>query len=161
MPKTLLLVRHGKAELGNFDQSDFDRKLTERGIENAHFMSEKWKNRFQISPILISSDAKRALKTAKIFAKTWNITQIQKKHSLYNAEFLDVLALICNLDNQHTEIVIFGHNPSLSDLSNYLCENENCQLPTCGMVEISLDIDDWQLTSKGTGKINTFDFPKR
>ena len=33
--KTIILMRHSKAEQGNFEISDFDRKLTEKGKSDA------------------------------------------------------------------------------------------------------------------------------
>ena len=75
--KILALVRHAKAEQTRPEQTDFDCNLTSR--DNGMLL--KWlpplKKRFY-TQLLITSPAKRALKTASLFADEFTI---EKKKS--------------------------------------------------------------------------------
>ncbi len=64
--KSLILVRHGKAEQIKINQHDFDRKLIDRGIEDVNELAKELKeDKFQ-PELIITSSAKRAFQTAKV-----------------------------------------------------------------------------------------------
>ena len=66
--KKLILVRHGKAEDGSPDISDFERSLTSKGKLLSRLVAHKLKAREKSPGILVTSPAFRALETALIFA---------------------------------------------------------------------------------------------
>jgi len=67
--KTLLLIRHAKSGWNDPSLSDFDRTLTERGKSDAKMMAKRVKEKSIEIDLFVSSPAKRAKKTAKIFMK--------------------------------------------------------------------------------------------
>ena len=67
--KTLYIVRHAKAIVRGTGIPDFDRSLAERGIKDARKMSKRQAKAGAEPQLLISSPAKRAIETARIFAK--------------------------------------------------------------------------------------------
>ena len=69
--KQLILVRHAKSDWGNPGLDDFDRPLNERGKKNAPVMAQRLLDKKIKIDAFISSPAKRAAKTAKIFAETF------------------------------------------------------------------------------------------
>ena len=62
--KTLIILRHGKAEHDTMAKDDYDRLLTERGRKNARAMGDYIANRFGKPDLILASSAKRAHETA-------------------------------------------------------------------------------------------------
>src|SRR6187431_933112 len=69
--KTLLLVRHAKSSWDDPAMTDFDRPLNERGKKDAPAMADRLIARGITIGSFISSPAKRAKKTAKIFSQAF------------------------------------------------------------------------------------------
>ena len=67
--KTLLILRHAKSSWNNLDLPDYDRPLNKRGKRDAPRMGDFLRHQDLVPDLIISSTAKRAKKTAKLFAK--------------------------------------------------------------------------------------------
>ncbi|MCC6685100.1 MAG: histidine phosphatase family protein, partial [Bacteroidia bacterium] len=67
--KQLVLVRHAKSDWANPELKDFDRPLNERGKQNAPEMGKRLASKKWPVDLIVSSPAKRALKTARLLAK--------------------------------------------------------------------------------------------
>ena len=81
--KSVLLVRHAKSSWGNASLSDFDRPLNERGKTDAPMMAHRLiDNKVKIDAF-ISSPAKRASRTARVFAKEF---KEKKENIIYKTE---------------------------------------------------------------------------
>lgn len=159
--KQLIIVRHAKSDWGNPDLRDFDRPLNKRGTKNAPEMAHRLVKK-QIKPeLIVSSTALRALTTAKFFADTWQmpLADIQEQPSIYEASVNTLLKVINKFDNKYNMIAMFGHNPGLTDLVNYL-DGQIYEMPTCSVVILEFPFDNWAMISEGTAKVVLFDFPK-
>ena len=55
---------------------------------------------------------------------------------------------------------MFGHNPGLTDLVNYLSDANIYNMPTCSVVMIEFPFENWNEVSADTGKVVLFDYPK-
>jgi phosphohistidine phosphatase len=162
MAKQLIVVRHGKSDQGEHGMSDFDRTLNHRGNKNAHEMAERIIHKEIVPELIVSSPAVRALSTAKHFADVLNISQgnIQQEQSIYEANTTALLKVINQLSNDYQRVALFGHNPGLTELVNYLADAKIYNLPTAGVVVIDFPFDDWSLVSQHTGSLFFFDSPK-
>ncbi|MGV3547500.1 MAG: SixA phosphatase family protein, partial [Pedobacter sp.] len=111
---------------------------------------------------IVSSPALRAITTAKYFASGWslNADQLTTKANIYEANTKTLLNVINGLDDQFNCIALFGHNPGLTDLLNYLTDEYIANMPTCSVAIIEFPFDEWKLISGDTGKLILFDFPK-
>ena len=69
--KTLLLVRHAKSDWSTPSLGDFDRPLNERGKKDAPVMANRLIDKKVSIDAFVSSPAKRAKKTATVFAKEY------------------------------------------------------------------------------------------
>jgi len=67
--KTLFLVRHAKSMRDDAAMPDKDRPLNDRGKRDAPKMGERLAKRYVKPNLILSSPARRALKTAQIIAK--------------------------------------------------------------------------------------------
>lgn len=126
--KTLYLIRHAKAEVFSFLSNDFTRHLLDKGKERALRIATELKPLLATASNLqvISSAANRAHETALIFSEIipFPASEIQLTKKIYEASYLDILKQLTAVDNQVDNLIIFGHNPGLSDLTNYLCGSD-------------------------------------
>lgn len=160
--KTLYLVRHAKSDWNLLNLDDFDRPLNKRGLRNAPVMAKRLKKRKIKPEVLISSPAERALSTARIFADVFGYSEkkIIKKPTIYEAEIKDLLKVINHIDDKYGSAMLFGHNPTFTDMVNYLTDMELDNLPTCGVVQVEFDVDNWHEISTHQGKLILFEYPK-
>ena len=80
--KTLIIVRHAKAEVLPANKTDFERKLTDGGKADAEKMASDLTQQIKCPDIFISSAAKRAWSTAKRFAGAFKIKEEDIKINL-------------------------------------------------------------------------------
>ncbi len=163
MARDLFIVRHAKSDW-SFSVSDFDRPLNARGFADAPDMAERLSQRDIKPQQLVSSPAKRALTTAQLFAKELKmpVSTIQTDSRIYEAHPDTLVKVINEFDNDYSSIALFGHNPGLTLLANYLAGQQIYDLPTCSVVHIRFeDIDDWALVSGGLGTSVWFSYPKK
>lgn len=158
--KTLYLIRHAKSDWHQGVQ-DFERPLNERGRKDAPKMGKHLVQK-ELSPdLIISSDANRAISTARLIANEigYDLSNIQENNKLYHASAKEMVRVIWEVSNEVNTLFVFGHNPGISDLVNYLTE-EFIELKTCCVARISFDLDDWKALVSGTGILNSVISPK-
>lgn len=160
--KSLLLNRHAKSSWDNPQYSDFDRPLNDRGERDAPVMAQRLITKQQPIDLILSSPAVRALTTAQVFAEALNIPsdQIRKVDGIYLASTRSLLNIINGLADEFDRVILFGHNPGITDFANYLADAQIGNMPTCGIVKINFDTDHWSHVSAGTGVLKFFDYPK-
>lgn len=160
MTKNLFLIRHAHAE-SNTKIRDFDRKLTPQGLLDATEMSKHMLHRAIIPELILSSPATRAMNTAKLFAENLSISfhKIQPENTIYEASMDTLLSLVNHLDNQYSTVALFGHNPGISDLLNYLNDDSFRVIPTAGIVQLTFEIENWNMISGDSGRIEWYAFP--
>lgn len=162
--KILYLIRHAKSSWDNPDLPDIDRPLNPRGQMDAPRMGKRLKERAVFPDFMISSPAVRALETCKAIARILKFPEknIKADKRLYHASTDQLLAVIRETKDlrDHEEVLmIFGHNPGLTDfVSEFL--SQNMKLSTCAVVAIRLQVNSWKEVSPGKGKLLFYDFPK-
>ncbi|HEX9975353.1 MAG TPA: histidine phosphatase family protein [bacterium] len=160
----LILIRHAKSSWGDPDLADIDRPLNKRGKNDAPFMGKRLMEEHKAKPgLIISSPAKRALRTAKIIAKEIDYPErkIEIKDSLYGSGVQAILNIIQYLDDSVDEVMLFGHNPDLTSLADFLSNHEVENIPTCGIFCVDFDIESWKDVEGGKGIFKFFDYPKK
>lgn len=156
--KTLFLVRHAKSDWVNRELKDIERHLNERGYSDANKMSSQFKH---TPDLIITSPAIRAISTALIFARNlnYNANTICIKQELYESSVKDYLSVIHTIDNKYNTVLLFAHNPTISDVAQQLTRALPMELPTCAIAGIKFDVTDWKKAK--TGDLFLFDFPKK
>ena len=156
--KKLFLIRHAKSDWTNPELKDIERYLNERGYSNANMMGAKFN---YVPDLIISSPAIRAISTALIFARNinYNSNNVVIKQELYESSVQDYLAVINSIDNSYSTVLLFAHNPTISDVAQELTQALPIDMPTCAIAGISFDTDDWKKAK--TGKLFLFDYPKK
>ncbi|OQY92543.1 MAG: phosphohistidine phosphatase [Sphingobacteriales bacterium UTBCD1] len=159
--KILILIRHAKSSQGDGTINDFERPLNERGKNDAPVMARRLIARGIKVDMLISSPAKRAAKTAKLFAKELEIEneKIVFKTELYLASVDIFYDVIEKANNNAGCIAVFSHNPSVTDFANDLTEVHVDNIPTCGIFAIKADTGNWADFGMAKKKFLFFDYP--
>jgi phosphohistidine phosphatase len=142
--KTLFLVRHAKSGKDDPTLRDRDRPLDERGLQDAPKMGQRLAERGVKPEVLISSPARRALNTAQHFADALGLPRaaIVVDERLYESSAELLLAIIRSTPDRHRSVMLFGHNPEISDLAHRLAP-EVVQMPTCAVLECGYDLSSW------------------
>ena len=160
--KTLILVRHAKSSWDNPNLADFERNLNKRGFRDAPFMGRKLKEHNIKPDLIVTSPAIRAFKTANYFAEAleYPVEKILKKELIYDRGPRQILYMINEIDDNYDTIMLFGHNPDLSSLSDFLCDFNEGNLPTCGTVCIDFDTNSWANVGDEKGILRFYESPK-
>lgn len=160
--KTLLLVRHAKSSWEAQGIDDFDRPLNGRGKTDAPQMAKKVKDKKIGIDIFISSPAKRARKTAKIFAEVFGIDkqEIQLADKLYGASVSAFLEVVTAIDDKYASAIIFSHNPGITEFANTFTNVHIDNMPTCSIFAIQANTGKWADFLKSEKNFLFFDYPK-
>ena len=164
--KTLYLIRHAKSSWDDPEIDDFERPLNERGKRDAAKMGQRLKEKMLTPDIVVSSPAIRTLATCKIICEVMGFDQkkLVEVKSLYHASDEEILKVVCSLKDrsgdEEENVLLFGHNPGLTDFANRLLEEKILNIPTAGIVCAELQIKKWRDVDWGCGKMLFFDFPK-
>jgi phosphohistidine phosphatase len=160
--KTLLLVRHAKSSWDDVSQTDFDRPLNERGKKDAPVMAERLKKKGIRPDLLVSSPAKRAHSTAKLFARELNIDEkdIHLEEQLYHPEERNINNIICRLPGYVETVIVFSHNPGITYFANMLTSTRLDHMPTAAVFAIKINSDQWSDFETAEKEFLFFDYPK-
>lgn len=152
--KTLLILRHGKAE-DHSPKGDKERALTGRGERDAAAVGEQIGRTFGCPDLIVSSDAKRARQTAKIVAKaTGYAAEIETRGAIYGADLNTLLSVIHELPEAAGCVLLVGHNPGLEMLAGVLDAEALAPppLPTAGLAPLQFAPTLWANTRPRTGR---------
>lgn len=161
--KTLTLVRHAKSSWKDRGLSDRERPLNKRGKRDAPRMGRFVADAGVRPSQIISSPAVRAWTTARIFARElgYPVEFLQREDGLYLASLDNLLDVVATQDAGFNNLMLFAHNPGLTDFANYLVPGLTNNLPTSGAVSVTLDSDDWMLYDRPTTELVFYDYPKK
>ncbi len=142
MKKSIFVVRHGHA---NFTASkDFERVLTLDGIKavnkTAAFINQICLDLGISIDYCLTSAAHRTKQTAEIICFKNSINQCISDLDLYSTVASKWVDKISELPNKN--IVLVGHNPTLSQLINNLCGYDGYMQPAdCAFITIEIKPD--------------------
>ncbi len=160
--KTIALIRHAKSSWEEFGVSDFERPLNQRGRRDAPVMASRLQKLGFTPDLLVSSTAKRARKTAKLFAEVLGIDKgdILLLDELYLAEPENFEGVIAKLDDRFNRIAVFAHNPGITTYANRMDVARIDDMPTCAIFAFTADTENWKDVGSSEKKFLFFDQPK-
>lgn len=121
--KTLILMRHASAS--SHETSDALRSLSDKGIQEA-LETAKFLKTFNIDKILCSS-ALRTVETFNIIQGELQVNLTDIKPELYNTSETELLEHIVSQRDKVDTLLVIAHNPSVTQLSIFLTENNEDQ----------------------------------
>lgn len=143
--KRVVVVRHAKSVHYGYDD-DFNRDLSDRGKKDARLVSSELARKGILPDIMVSSPAKRAIKTARIYAENLNFEkkEILEVEDIYDglttSEFIE---LINKFPGNVNTGFIFGHNPGFHYFVSNLLPSFGGDMPTCSTVGIDFEVNTW------------------
>jgi len=161
--KNLYLLRHAKSSWDNPDLKDFERPLNRRGMEDIPVMAARFKARKSWVSCIVCSPALRTKTTAHLFSEAVNCSggAIISNPGLYFAGVGMFLKATSLLDDECESAMLVGHNPAITEFANAMANIDIDNIPTCGLVQLQLDIKTWAQAELGQASLLEFDYPKK
>lgn len=158
--KRLYFSRHAKSDWGYPRLDDHDRPLNERGRRDAPIMAVRARANISHIDLCISSTAKRAKSTAKAYRKVFNFNEYIKEPRIYSAYLDDILDLILEIPDKYSSAILFGHNPTFTEVYNHFSKDYLDNLPTCGFFGMTSTASFWQDVDHNNTTIDFLMMPK-
>ena len=160
--KTLIIVRHGAFDHSNTQITDSDHPLTRDGRRQTEEMARQFA-RLDIYPdLLVSSTAKRAIETAKIYAKRLKIpaASIRIKKNIFEAERSEILRVVQSIDDTASTILLIGHHPAVTNLLQHLVDSDIEKMSLASLAVLELSTESWRTISFKQGELVKYLEPK-
>lgn len=164
--KYLTLIRHAKSDWNDAAQADHDRTLNDRGRRNApivgRFIGRTYLGLNGVPAllpkpdILLSSTAVRAATTAQLMQPELSVEEaaLRFDRRAYLADPRTLLQIVREFDDTWKHVVIFAHNPGISDFANRLLKMGDIEdMPTCAAAIIELPHDAWSAAAWEEGRL--------
>lgn len=148
--KTLRLIRHAKSSWKH-DLQDIERPLKQRGIEDSNSVAAHLYSDSFAPNLIVSSPAKRTVKTAQIFINRLALKSVQfeLRTELYDFSGENLIKIIKNTDDSINDLLVFAHNNALTNFVNTFGSIHIENVVTSGYVEISFNENSWSNINKG------------
>lgn len=138
--KRLTVMRHAEAGQAS---SDFDRRLTDYGLIQARNAADQLSD--LIKPeLLIASSSGRTRETAGFLIVEFQLEPSSCKFDerIYEASTEDLKAVIAELPDSCSDIIMVGHNPSISSLVTSWTDTYAGFSTGCSAV-LEIEADSW------------------
>ncbi|HEY7775775.1 MAG TPA: histidine phosphatase family protein [Kineobactrum sp.] len=153
--KTLHVLRHAKSEPAGPGIADRDRRLNQRGEEDARRMGAALAGRLSPQPLVVSS-ARRAQLTLAGLCRGWPALASlphRTEDKLYTLTTGGLVGWLQQQPDSEASLFLLGHNPTLTELVNHLAADAVAvALPTAGYVQLQLRIDHWRELDRACGE---------
>jgi phosphohistidine phosphatase len=111
--RTLILMRHAKAEAKAPSGEDHDRSLTDRGLGDARLMGRVLAEAGLKPDVALVSSAARTRQTWGGLAESFPDAEARFDRKLYNASSQTIRHLVELAEEEAETIVLVGHNPGV------------------------------------------------
>ena len=145
MPKTILLIRHAKAQPFGLVRRDFDRTLDPRGVQDAKTAGADLKKRGIHPSLFLASPAPRALYTLRLILSEMGLDpeQVLTDAVLYDASSDDLLERIRAFPDDVGCAMLCGHNPAVSELTGALLDGPCAPMAPCDIAALTVQSSRW------------------
>ena len=142
--KTITFLRHSKSSWDT-NLEDIERPLNDIGVKKIKKVAKLSNDQFSNCEIIFSSSANRAIHTSLILTRELSIesNKIRICEDLYTFNFKVVFDFITKIENVYSNVVLVGHNPVYTEISNHFTENKILNLPTARWFSMKFDSNTW------------------
>ena len=161
--RKLIFIRHGKAEDQVPEITDFERSLTSKGKQHSRIMARILKSKEKDAGTIITSPAFRAIETALIFCREFDVSpeKLEILSDLYfGLEPDGFVPFIARQEDDVDTVTIFGHNPLITEMAAFFAADEPDALPKTGIFCVSFNAQHWSDIEPESGKTEYFLVPK-
>jgi len=161
MTRHLYLLRHAESAEKQSGQSDKDRSLTPRGLRECVVIGSYLYQQNISLDCILTSTAQRAEDTARFLADAMKMDteRISVVEELYEASSRTFFQFLSGLDDRFNTILIVGHNPVITYVTEYLTQSEIGDMATGGLAAIKFNIHSWKEVSQGNGELENYTHP--
>ena len=169
MTRTLTLLRHAKTERGDASMADRDRRLVDRGREDAPAIAAWLADNVHAPDLVLCSTATRARQTWQLAAPLVAPARVEFRDDLYLAEADQLLAIVHTVPDGVEHLMIVGHNAGLEDFAHELVATGNpddlaamaAKFPTSGVAILECDAATWRDLDLASAHLLHFMTPRR
>lgn len=155
MIKTLIFLRHAKAEDAYNAENDFKRQLTDKGRQDAEKMGNYFLSLNIVPNVIYCSTAVRTKQTLEIFNQKAKLqSELIYSDKLYHAMPMEIMEFATQ--ETHQTAMFVGHNMGISAIADWLCKDTVDELPTCGMAIVQFE----NKVALNEGKLIAYQIPK-
>jgi len=159
--KKLYIVRHTHKAKEKAGQDDYDRELSQEGLEEATQIAKKLCSTSIKTDLIVSSPAVRTRQTAEIFADILNYDKsIMYNEVLYLAFVNELIETISYTFDTVDTMILIGHNPSLTALAITLIDFKE-KFEIGGVMEIEFNCNSWIDIGKENAKLVSYILPDK
>lgn len=166
--RTLILLRHAKAEQGNYDR-DHERELTGRGVRDAA-AAGKWLHEqgIGIDEVLCSTAARTRQTAEAVWDGGCPEADVRHDRRIYNASADTLLSVVREADADANVVMLVGHAPGVPALASVLADGEGHDdahelmaqgFPTTGLAILRYD-GRWEDLAPGAAYLQSFVVPR-
>ena len=160
--KTLLILRHAKAEPYADDGTDIHRPLSERGHRDALLIGKTLRKLELIPELILASPSTRTRQTVEgVVEKLKRDVPLAIEKSIYEASVSTLVHLVAGQQSPNT-LLLVGHNPGLEELVARCVGPEappSFHLPTAGIVRLDFAMTTWDRLPSTHGELVWFSSP--
>lgn len=159
--KTLYLLRHAKSSHAEPSLNDYDRPLKKKGMRDAAMIGELLREKKIKIDLILSSSARRTVETVEFLTKEMAYKgDIKEEKGVYRCVPSTLRKIISQLDDKYQHIMIVGHNPAMTEVTNQLGDTSIKKMPTCALSSIVFNTDSWAEVAKQKGDLQFYTYPK-
>ena len=163
--KYLSVIRHAKAARPDKYDTDVERPLTKRGVNDSDLVAKKLSLLSPKVDWLVSSPSVRTRETVDRFVRALHYDEpVIWEQELYGADAGTLLDILSSVPVEIEHAVIIGHNPGMEALVSGLCTGStvrlNLSMPTATLAHLELDIRWWNQIRWGCGQLQILLKPK-
>ena len=160
--KTLYLMRHAKSSWKHAELNDLERPLLEKGLKRTRLVIEYLQEKNTNIELIITSNAVRAVDTARIIAHAFKVDEnnFRIEKGVYMADADSLFDQFFDLPEKVTQVMMIGHNPSITNFVNTFLDEKIDYLPTSGVVAINFDTDHWEELPLASHQLGFIVYPK-
>jgi len=151
--KTLLLLRHAKAENDAPGLTDLERALNERGEKEARSIGTFIKQQNLKLDLVLCSTAVRARQTAELVLAAAQLTaSVLYDRRIYEASPEGLSEVITEVEDGMSTVLLVGHNPVMEEFLKALT-GQTEPMTTGTLVKIDFDTDAWSGVVQDQGSL--------
>lgn len=165
----LLLLRHAKAARARPGERDHDRRLAERGRDDAAKIGAYMAKHGDLPDRVLVSPAARTRETWSLAAAAMHgRPQVAFDERIYESTPQALLAVIRETGRQDRTLLMVGHNPGMHELAVQLVATGDIEtrqrlhedFPTAGLAVIEFALGDWDRLHPQAGRLERFIDPR-
>lgn len=149
--KQLFLLRHGEAAFSG--GPDFQRSLTQKGVDDLHRMGKHLSDRPLNVDFMYCSSAQRTIETSGLIKNYIRVKEEIFTREIYEGDLSDLLTLLEKTPVLANSCLLVGHNPAISLLLAHLTQEGYFGLQPGMMTMVDLDINQWPSIREGSGSL--------